>query len=297
MQIKHIVNKKKKGKKNMTKTEVESKKKECFVAGWVKEVQKTDTEESLLKFFRNYKEPWLLVITANHKEILFDYSTFQCASDYFVRMYRGLDDDEYGKNFYLNLDGYSVGMEMGWLWNTNFCVRTLLRDYEYLEISNGVTSIYLDDFNLSCWRDIAEKVKEQYKETQVPGTKISGYEYYSKIYQMADIAEKIITGELVPDIFERIPIKKDGTFQKDRIIPIFSNGIGRTYSYDTGGNYYSEKARIQLCIICDNVGCDYDALEDIAPSCGRLLIRSRDNVPKRELLNADMTVNDLRRRK
>ena len=78
---------------------------------------------------------------------------------------------------------------------------------------------------------------------------------------------------------------------------IFSNGIGRTYSFDAGGDYYSEKARIQLCIIseCESLS-DCDVLEDISRSRGRLIIRSRDNVPKRELLNPDMTVNNLRRR-
>ena len=111
------------------------------------------------------------------------------------------------------------------------------------------------------------------------------------------IAEKIIKKEMIPNIFDLIPIKKDGTFQVNRTIPIFSNGIGRTYSFDAGGDYYSEKARIQLCIIseCESLS-DCDVLEDISRSRGRLIIRSRDNVPKRELLNPDMTVNNLRRR-
>ena len=50
--------------KNMTKKEMENKKAECIAAGRVKVVEKTDTEEALLEFFRNYKEPWLLVITS-----------------------------------------------------------------------------------------------------------------------------------------------------------------------------------------------------------------------------------------
>ena len=48
----------------MTKKEMENKKAECIAAGRVKVVEKTDTEEALLEFFRNYKEPWLLVITS-----------------------------------------------------------------------------------------------------------------------------------------------------------------------------------------------------------------------------------------
>ena len=285
--------------KNMTKKEMENKKAECIAAGRVKVVEKTDTEEALLEFFRNYKEPWLLVITVSNKELLLDYTEIKDCNGVFVKAYcTWRNEDEALILLHIKCDCFNDEngeFDDSLFWCSNFCIRTFLRDYDYPEITNGITSIYLDEFNISCWRDVAKRIEKQYQDDRVPTTKISGIEYCKRINQMIDIAEKIIKKEMIPNIFDLIPIKKDGTFQVNRTIPIFSNGIGRTYSFDAGGDYYSEKARIQLCIIseCESLS-DCDVLEDI--SRGRLIIRSRDNVPKRELLNPDMTVNNLRRR-
>ena len=71
----------------MTKKEMENKKAECIAAGRVKVVEKTDAEEALLEFFRNYKEPWLLVITASNKELLLDYTEIKDCNGVFVKAY------------------------------------------------------------------------------------------------------------------------------------------------------------------------------------------------------------------
>ena len=71
----------------MTKKEMENKKAECIAAGRVKVVEKTDTEEALLEFFRNYKEPWLLVITVSNKELLLDYTEIKDCNGVFVKAY------------------------------------------------------------------------------------------------------------------------------------------------------------------------------------------------------------------
>ena len=147
----------------MTKKEMENKKAECIAAGRVKVVEKTDTEEALLEFFRNYKEPWLLVITASNKELLLDYTEIEDCNGVFVKAYcTWRNEDDALILLHIKCDCFNDEngeFEDSSFWCSNFCVRTFLRDYDYPEITNGITSIYLDEFNISCWRDAAKRIE------------------------------------------------------------------------------------------------------------------------------------------
>ena len=131
--------------KNMTKKEMENKKAECIAAGRVKVVEKTDTEEALLEFFRNYKEPWLLVITVSNKELLLDYTEIKDCNGVFVKAYcTWRNEDEALILLHIKCDCFNDEngeFDDSLFWCSNFCIRTFLRDYDYPEITNGITSL------------------------------------------------------------------------------------------------------------------------------------------------------------
>lgn len=61
-----------------------------------------------------------------------------------------------------------------------------------------------------------------------------------------------MNGTVASDIFNQIPLKKDGTFQADKTIPVFSNGIGYANVYiNANSSSYIDACGIQLCIFAE----------------------------------------------
>ena len=120
-----------------------------------------------------------------------------------------------------------------------------------------------------------------------------------KVEKMIDVAYSIMDGAVAPDIFNQIPLKKDGTFQADRTIPVFSNGIGYVDTYiGANSNSYIDACGVQLCIFAEqsefgHEPADYDQMEFCSKTRAKLVIRERNGLVKKYLLNADMSVNDI----
>lgn len=157
----------------------------------------------------------------------------------------------------------------------------------------------MDEFNIQCWKDTAEKVAEYYGNNIIPESKLTGAQYKQKVDQMIDVAYGIMNGTVAPDIFNQIPLKKDGTFQADKTIPVFSNGIGYANVYiNANSNSYIDACGIQLCIFSErsefgHEPADYDQMEFCSKTRAKLVIRERNGLVKKYLLNADMSVNDV----
>lgn len=279
----------------MTREEYFEIKDDCVKNGRIKTITEDDTMESLVKFFAEYKEKYLLLqrMTGDEWLLDFDYPTYQKPGKVAIL------NPEDGK--FLTSFGYESSSEYNgpcW-WCTDNAVSVFLRKNKYSEITNGKVSIYLDEFNIKCWKDAAEKVAEYYGNNIIPESNLTGVQYKQKVEKMIDVAYGIMDGSVAPDIFNQIPLKKDGTFQADRTIPVFFNGIGYVDTYiGVNSNSYIDAGGVQLCIFAErsefgHEPTDYDQTEFCSKTRAKLVIRKRNGIVKKYLLNADMSVNDI----
>lgn len=279
----------------MTRDQYFEIKEDCVKNGRIKTITEEDTMESLVKFFAEYKEKYLLLqrMTGDEWLLDFDYPTYQKPGKVAIL------NPKNGK--FLTSFGYESSSEYNgpcW-WCTDNAVSVFLRKNKYSEITNGKVSIYLDEFNVKCWKDAAEKVAEYYGSNIIPESNLTGVQYKQKVEKMIDVAYGIMDGSVAPDIFNQIPLKKDGTFQADRTIPVFSNGIGYADTYiGANSNSYIDACGVQLCIFAERSEfghelTDYDQTEFCSRTRAKLVIRKRNGIVKKYLLNADMSVNDI----
>lgn len=279
----------------MTREEYFEIKDDCVKNGRVKVITAEDTKESLRKFFDEYNEKYLLLTRMTGDEWLLDFTfdTYQKTGKVAILNPK---DGEFLTSF-----GYENGSKYNgpcW-WCTDYAVSAFLRRKKYPEITNGKVSVYLDEFNIQCWKDTAEKVSEYYGNNIMPESKLTGVQYKQKVDQMIDVAYGIMNGTVASDIFNQIPLKKDGTFQADKTIPVFSNGIGYANVYiDANSSSYIDACGIQLCIFAErsefgHEPVDYDQMEFCSKTRAKLVIRERNGLVKKYLLNADMSVNDV----
>lgn len=279
----------------MTRDQYFEIKEDCVKNGRIKTITEEDTMESLVKFFAEYKEKYLLLqrMTGDEWLLDFDYPTYQKPGKVAILSPKN------GK--FLTSFGYESSSEYNgpcW-WCTDNAVSVFLRKNKYSEITNGKVSIYLDEFNVKCWKDAAEKVAEYYGSNIIPESNLTGVQYKQKVEKMIDVAYGIMDGSVAPDIFNQIPLKKDGTFQADRTIPVFSNGIGYADTYiGANSNSYIDACGVQLCIFAErsefgHEPTDYDQTEFCSKTRAKLVIRKRNGIVKKYLLNADISVNDI----
>lgn len=280
----------------MTRDEYFEIKDDCVKNGKIKVITEMDTKESLAKFFSGYKEKYLLLRRMTGDEWLLDFAfnpAYQKPGEVAIL---NPEDGEFLTSFeYESSNEYDGPC---W-WCTDDAVSAFLRKKKYPEITNGKVSVYLDEFNIQCWKDTAEKVAEYYGNNVMPESKLTGVQYKQKVDQMINVAYGIMDGSIAPDIFNQIPLKKDGTFQADKTIPVFSNGISYANVYiDSNSNSYIDACGIQLCIFAErsefgHEPADYDQMEFCSKTRAKLVIRERNCLVKKYLLNADMSVNDV----
>lgn len=263
--------------------------------GWTKSITEEDTSESLFLYLKEYENRYLWISMMSGEEYLLDFSDEN-------PVIFDVSTGEEISTIRLKRDLFSNSIH--W-WDTARVAGVFLREKKYPEIksSDGKLSVYIDEFNINCWMDEAEKIRSVYNDNLVPGLKITGCEYHQKIKQLVDIAYSIVAGSVIPDIFSVIPLKKNRTFQAARTIPVFSNGIGHADNYigSSGGvfnNEYIEGTKLQLCIFAEDnhpgfEPQDFNQLEKCSATRAKLVIRAKSLNSGKNLLNADMTVNDI----
>lgn len=158
------------------------------------------------------------------------------------------------------------------------------------EIYGPNASIFLDEYNLDYYLNEAKKNLAKYGKGKIPESSLTGEKYYQKIKQMIDIAHMIMNKEQLPDIFDLISLKKDGTFQANRRIYIFENGLT---DYECG-------YRIALCIVPDETvefRDKYDMSENVNEHRARLAIALIMGVKKANiLLDKDLKIQDIKKK-
>ena len=160
----------------MTREEYFEIKDDCVKNGRVKVITAEDTKESLRKFFDEYNEKYLLLTRMTGDEWLLDFTfdTYQKTGKVAILNPK---DGEFLTSF-----GYENGSKYNgpcW-WCTDYAVSAFLRRKKYPEITNGKVSVYLDEFNIQCWKDTAEKVSEYYGNNVMPKSKLTGVQYKQK---------------------------------------------------------------------------------------------------------------------
>lgn len=158
-------------------------------------------------------------------------------------------------------------------------------------VSNGKVNVFLDAVNIRHYKDLATEYLKKPDELIGEDTKITGRKFAEKIDKCIDVANQIMSGSLLPDLFDRLPLKKNGTFPVNRTIPIYKTGI--TLDISSGFMYMTE---VILCITTENTWDGkqtYDATHMTSPVSARMSIRTVSGAKKsKALLTAGLSTND-----
>lgn len=79
-------------------------------------------------------------------------------------------------------------------------------------LTNEKLSIILDNDGINKYRKIAQQLQLKYGNQTMLSSNLTGNQYYNKIEEIINVATQIINKNLIPNIFDVIPLKKDGTF-------------------------------------------------------------------------------------
>ena len=236
-------------------------------------VTPTTTKSDILNFFNKHNRSYVYVKTRNGQDVILQ--VFKVASPEF--------------------DGSSFEAATGRLTHEFLDEKELLQiclnpPKTVKEIYGPNASIFLDEYNMEYYLDEAKRILAKYGKGKIPNSSLTGEKYYQKIKQMVDIAHMIMNKEQLPDIFDLIPLKKDGTFQANRRIYIFENGLSN----------YEHGYRIALCIVPDETvefRDEYDMSEIVNKHRARLAIAFIMGVKKANiLLDKDLNIQDIKKK-
>lgn len=166
------------------------------------------------------------------------------------------------------------------------------------EIHSGDLSVFYDDFNFTEYLKHATEIKDAFGAHNLPDMKITGIDYYNKINKIVDVANQVMNKHILPNLFELIPLKKDGTFKKGTRIYIYENGISgcitaKSREYITG-------AGLALAIIPYGINPCYefiDTKEIVNEHRARLAITTVMGVRKiYPLLSRSLKIQDIKTR-
>lgn len=164
------------------------------------------------------------------------------------------------------------------------------------EIYGAGLSIFYDELSFNEYLKQAEEIRKRYGKGRLPDTSITGEQYYDKIQELVNVAEMIMNKQLLPNLFDLIPLKKDGTFKKDARIYIFENGI-QACAPDMAREYISG-TRVALAIVPYGVNPWYelmDITEVTNERRARLAITTISGVRKiYPLLDRNLKIQDIK---
>lgn len=249
-------------------TELQAKK-----AGIYYEVTPTTTKSDILSFFMKHNCSYVYIKTRNGQDVILD-------------IFKVVGPDFEGSSFEA-----STGKLKHEFLNEKQLLQICLNPPKTVkEIYGPNASIFLDEYNLNYYLDEAKKILTKYGKGKIRSSSLTGEKYYQKIKQMIDIAHMIMNKQQLPDIFDLIPLKKDGTFQANRRIYIFENGL-TNYEYGY---------RIALCIVPDETvefRDEYDMSENVNEYRARLAIAFIMGVKKANiLLDRNLEIQDIKKK-
>lgn len=244
-------------------------------SGQFLEVKNTDNINSLYTFFQNYTHTKLFVITKNQRKLIIE--TGMKHIDMFT-----VWDATTGQRLHELISFADI-----------ICILLNKNQDRCKEIQHKNTSIFLDEFNLKHYLQKAKDIQKQYGQHKIEDMVCTGDEYLTRMQTIIQVAHDIVEKQMIPDLFQRIPLKKNGTFQDNRKIPVFKNNIYEAIQHDT----HLHKNELVLCIIPQGT-FDYDEHYDLSEPVdkhrARLAITHIEGAKKiYPLIEKDMTVNNL----
>lgn len=138
-------------------------------------------------------------------------------------------------------------------------INMMLKNKANREINGVNASVFLDEYNMEYYLRQADRALKKYGRNRMSRSRMTGEQFYEKIHEMVDVANQIMNKTLVPNLFDLIPLKKDGTFQKARRIYIYDNGISYCET-DSAGEYISGE-RIALAIVPYGINPWYEFMD------------------------------------
>lgn len=249
--------------------------KQAQQTGQFLEIKNTDTMDNVYDFFEHYKEKQLFVIARNKRKYIIE--TGMKNIDMFV-----VYDATNGQRLHEMVSFSNI-----------LCMLFRKTQNKYKEIFWNDTSIFLDELNIEYYLEEAKEIRKQHGQTKIEDMTCTGEEYFDKMEKIIQIAHDLMNGQLVPDLFQRIPLKKNGTFTANRRIPIFKNNLYEAAQYDT----HVAKSELVLCVIPQETyeyGEKYDLSEPITEHRARLAITSIQGAKKiYPLIGKNMVINDI----
>lgn len=200
------------------------------------EVDNTLTEKDIQKFLITYKKDYLFVKTRNGTHYILQ---TDLAREMFAIGRAGYTWIYY--SLYDPLTGKELNDKMNFL----DVINMMLKNKANREINGVNASVFLDEYNMEYYLRQADRALKKYGRNRMSRSRMTGEQFYEKIHEMVDVANQIMNKTLVPNLFDLISIKKDGTFQNNKKIYIFENG---TNSF-MDENIYPRPFRMALCIV------------------------------------------------
>lgn len=245
------------------------------------EVDETTTKRDILKFLSTYKKDYLFVKARNGTNYIFQTDLaremFSVGQVGYSWIFYSLYDSKTGEELKDNLSVADV-------------INMLLKNKSYKEIRGPHASVFLDEYNIEYYLRQADRALKKYGENRMTGSRMTGNQFHEKINEMVDVANQIMNKKLLPNLFDSIPIKKDGTFQSNKKIYLFENG---TNSF-MDENIYPKPFRLALCIVPHGTWegySEYDKSEIVSKYRARLAIVELKILNKSKvLLDRDLSV-------
>ena len=257
-----------------TLTKDEAKQQNAFL-----KITSNDTPKSIFNFIQNYNQETLFIETISGKQFLIDMRAKEL-NMLTLYKYQSNTEPEQLKEFTTITD------------TINICLNPVA---QVKEISNSTSSIFLDEYNLAYHLLNAQNLQKQYGPNKINDMNITGDEYLKRIQTIIQVAHDIMDGKLMSTdtFFDSIPVKKDKTFQANKTIPIFTNGLIDAAAYDG----YVEKNELMLCLVPHGTwtyAAHYDLSQETTKNRARLCIKYKQGAKKIvPLINKDLSINDI----
>lgn len=238
------------------------------------------TPGQLIQFLKQYTKPQLYVTTCSGIDILLD--TQYAYLNFPYTSYTVFDP--------------STGKQMHNLCTVEQVINMMLRPPMQLkEISNDKVSVFLDEINLNYYKNLADEILHTYGNNRLPDQTMTGQQFFDRINELIQVANDIMDKKLVPDLFQCIPLKKNGTFQADRKIILYQNNCN--YIHQMDALEYPSALKLVLCIVPhDTLEYEqvYDLVEPVHEKRARVAIVFMD-APRKlfALLDSNKQVQDI----
>lgn len=161
-------------------------------------------------------------------------------------------------------------------------------------ITNGTLTIAIDPQQLNHWKHLADENRKNYGDTKMEDENFTGNQFADQIDYLLDKAYKLISNELIPNIFDHLPLSKAGLFNKNRMIPIINSSLS---SAQRTTDFFSKQVLELSIATTERWGIHDDSSIQPSNTLAILELQWRHgNVKQTPLMNQDGSINDIKQK-